>query len=174
MATAARKTSLMTKAEVRSFIEALATHNPAPETELSFTDPFTLLVAVVLSAQATDVSVNRATQTLFKVAPTPQAMIGTGGGWRCSPHPLDRLWQTKARNVVQLARALIGKARGPGAAEPRSVGSSSGCWPKDRQRGAERGVRRKHHGGRHAHLPAWATARALRPARRRVRWRTRC
>jgi len=73
-----RKTPLMTKADVRAFIEALANHNPAPETELSFTDPFTLLVAVVLSAQATDLSVNRATETLFKVAPTPKAMIELG------------------------------------------------------------------------------------------------
>ncbi|HBK05043.1 MAG TPA: endonuclease III, partial [Acetobacteraceae bacterium] len=47
-----RKTPAMTRAEVKGFIEALANHNPAPETELNFTDPFTLLVAVVLSAQA--------------------------------------------------------------------------------------------------------------------------
>ena len=106
MAAPARKTKLMTKAEVRAFIEALATHNPAPETELSFTDPFTLLVAVVLSAQATDLSVNRATATLFKVAPTPKAMIELGVDGVASHIRSIGLWQTKSRNVVQLARAL--------------------------------------------------------------------
>ena len=84
------------------FIEALATHNPAPETEFSFTDPFTLLVAVVLSAQATDLSVNRATETLFKVAPTPKAMIALGVDGVASHIRSIGLWQTKARNVVHL------------------------------------------------------------------------
>ncbi len=98
------KPPLMTKAEVRGFIDALANHNPAPETELSFTDPFTLLVAVVLSAQATDISVNKATATLFKVAPTPKAMITLGVDGVASHIRTIGLWQTKARNVVQLAR----------------------------------------------------------------------
>jgi endonuclease III len=97
---------------VRSFIEALASHNPAPETELSFTDPFTLLVAVVLSAQATDLSVNRATATLFKVAPTPKAMIALGVDGVASHIRSIGLWQTKARNVVQLASELEEKYGG--------------------------------------------------------------
>jgi endonuclease-3 len=112
MTIAPRKTPQMTKAEVRGFIQALATHNPAPETELSFTDPFTLLVAVVLSAQATDVSVNRATGTLFKVAPTPQAMIELGVDGVAAHIRTIGLWQTKARNVVQLARDLVEKHGG--------------------------------------------------------------
>jgi endonuclease III len=107
-----RKTPLMTKAEVRAFIEALATRNPAPETELSYADSFTLLVAVVLSAQATDVSVNRATVTLFKVAPTPKAMIALGVDGVASHIRSIGLWQTKARNVVQLARELEEKHGG--------------------------------------------------------------
>jgi len=109
---ASRKPPLMTKAEVRGFIEALANHNPAPETELSFTDPFTLLVAVVLSAQATDISVNKATATLFKVAPTPKAMIALGVDGVASHIRTIGLWQTKARNVVQLARDLEEKHGG--------------------------------------------------------------
>ena len=96
----------MTRAEVRTFIDALATRNPAPETELSFADPFTLLVAVVLSAQATDVSVNRATETLFKVAATPKAMIQLGVDGVAGHIRSIGLWQTKAKNVVQLARDL--------------------------------------------------------------------
>jgi endonuclease-3 len=102
----------MTRAQVAGFIEALATHNPAPETELSFADPFTLLVAVVLSAQATDASVNKATQTLFRVAPTPKAMIALGVEGVASHIRSIGLWQTKARNVVQLARDLEEKHGG--------------------------------------------------------------
>jgi len=102
----------MTKAEVRSFIEALATHNPAPETELSFTDPFTLLVAVVLSAQATDLSVNKATMTLFAAAPTPKSMIALGVDGVASHIRSIGLWQTKAKNVVQLSRELEEKHHG--------------------------------------------------------------
>lgn len=96
----------MTKAQVEGFIEALATHNPAPETELTYQDPFTLLVAVVLSAQATDVSVNKATKTLFQVAPTPKAMVALGIEGVASHIRAIGLWQTKARNVVALAQAL--------------------------------------------------------------------
>jgi len=107
-----RKAPLMTPAEVRAFIEALATHNPAPQSELSFTDPFTLLVAVVLSAQATDLSVNRATASLFAAAPTPVAMIALGVDGVASHIRSIGLWQTKARNVVQLARELADKHGG--------------------------------------------------------------
>ena len=96
----------MTKAEVAAFIDALASHNPSPRTELSFTDPFSLLVSVVLSAQATDLSVNRATETLFRVAPTPKAMIELGVDGVASHIRSIGLWQTKSRNVVQLARVL--------------------------------------------------------------------
>lgn len=109
---AVRKPPLMTKAEVRGFIEALAGHNPAPETELNFGDPFTLLVAVVLSAQATDISVNRATATLFQVAPTPKAMIALGVDGVASHIRSIGLWQGKSRNVVQLARELEEKHGG--------------------------------------------------------------
>ncbi|MFL5286678.1 MAG: endonuclease III domain-containing protein [Rhodopila sp.] len=90
----------MTLAEVRGFIEALADYNPSPQTELSFISPFTLLVAVVLSAQATDVSVNRATVTLFADAPTPAAMVALGVEGVGAHIRRINLWQTKARNVV--------------------------------------------------------------------------
>jgi len=103
----AGKVPLMTLAEVRGFIEALAAHNPAPETELTFINPFTLLVAVVLSAQATDVSVNRATVTLFAAAPTPAAMAALGVDGVASHIRSIGLWQGKARNVVALSRVLV-------------------------------------------------------------------
>jgi endonuclease III len=125
-----RKQPLMTKAEVLGFIEALATHNPAPETELSFTDPFTLLVAVVLSAQATDVSVNRATATLFKQAPTPKAMVDLGVDGVAAHIRTIGLWQTKARNVVQLARDLVEKHGGAVPADREALEALPGVGRK--------------------------------------------
>ena len=97
----------MTLAEVRGFLEALARANPAPKSELDYRDPFTLLVAVVLSAQATDASVNKATRTLFAEAATPVAMAALG------PEGIARhirsigLWQGKAKNVAALSQALL-------------------------------------------------------------------
>ena len=97
----------MPVADVRAFLDALARANPAPKTELEFVDPFTLLVAVVLSAQATDASVNRATPALFREAPTPAAMAALG------PEGIGRhirsigLWQGKARNMAELSRLLV-------------------------------------------------------------------
>ncbi len=112
MPAAPRKTPQMTRAEVAAFIEALAAHNPAPGSELSFTDPFTLLVAVVLSAQATDLSVNRATVSLFAAAPNPAAMVALGVDGVATHIRSIGLWQTKARNVVQLSRELVEKHGG--------------------------------------------------------------
>jgi endonuclease-3 len=102
-----RKVRAISLAEVKAFLEALAAANPAPRSELSFIDPYTLLIAVVLSAQATDVSVNRATETLFKEAPTPEAMIQLGVDGVAKHIRMIGLWQGKARNVVELSRRLI-------------------------------------------------------------------
>ena len=93
--------------EVRAFLEAIAAENPDPKSELNYRDPYTLLVAVVLSAQATDVSVNRATATLYQEAATPEAMVKLGVD-RVAHHIRGiGLWQGKARNVVELSRQLI-------------------------------------------------------------------
>lgn len=97
----------MPAADVRAFIEALARDNPNPRSELDFTDPFTLLVSVVLSAQATDASVNRATATLFKEASTPDAMLRLGVEGVARHIRSIGLWQGKARNVVELSRQLV-------------------------------------------------------------------
>ncbi len=106
-ATAPRRARAMNATQAGAFLRALATANPAPETELHYRDPFTLLVAVVLSAQATDASVNKATATLFEAAPSPEAMAALGEAG-IGPH-IRRigLWQGKARNVAALARMLI-------------------------------------------------------------------
>jgi len=97
----------MSLAEVRGFIEALARAMPDPRSELVFINPYTLLVAVVLSAQATDASVNRATESLFAEAATPEAMVRLGVDGVARHIRSIGLWQGKARNVVELSRQLV-------------------------------------------------------------------
>jgi endonuclease-3 len=97
----------MRPAGVAGFLAALARANPAPKTELDYTDPFTLLVAVVLSAQATDAGVNKATKALFAAAPTPAAMAALGEAEVGRYIRTIGLWQGKARNVVALSRILV-------------------------------------------------------------------
>ena len=107
-----RKTKPMTREQVRGFLNVLRIENPAPETELRFHDPFTLLVAVALSAQATDVSVNKATVGLFAEAPTPAAMVALGVEGVAAHIRTIGLWQGKARNVVALSQLLLDRHGG--------------------------------------------------------------
>lgn len=97
----------MTLAEVRAFITQLAAANPDARSELNFVDDYTLLVAVVLSAQATDASVNKATVALFHDAPTPRTMVELGEEKVGAHIRTIGLWRTKARNVVALSRQLL-------------------------------------------------------------------
>jgi endonuclease-3 len=93
--------------QVFEFYSRLAEANPAPTTELEYTDPFTLLVAVVLSAQATDVSVNLVTRKLFKFAATPRQMVALGEEAVREQIKSIGLFNTKAKNVIALSEALI-------------------------------------------------------------------
>jgi endonuclease-3 len=106
-ARAPRRARRMSAAQAAAFIRALAETNPAPRPELEYRDPFTLLVAVVLSAQTTDIAVNKATATLFKAAPDAAAMAALGAEG-IAPH-IRRigLWQGKAKNVAALAALLL-------------------------------------------------------------------
>ena len=97
----------MNPAKRRAIYERLRELNPHPTSELAFSSPFELLVAVVLSAQATDRSVNAATRTLFKVAGTPQAIVGLGEEGLAAYIRTIGLYRTKARNVVGLSRLLL-------------------------------------------------------------------
>ena len=97
----------MNRAEVFEFFRRLAELNPEPETELEYKDPYTLLVAVALSAQATDVSVNLATRKLFKVADTPQKMVELGEEGLKQHIKTIGLFNTKAKNVIALSQKLI-------------------------------------------------------------------
>jgi endonuclease III len=93
--------------EVRIFYERLAERTPNPETELDYVNDFTLLVAVVLSAQATDASVNLATRDLFEAVNTPEAMVALGEEGLKQHIKTIGLFNTKAKNVIALSQALI-------------------------------------------------------------------
>lgn len=97
----------MTKDDVFEFFRRLAELNPAPETELEYKNPYTLLVAVVLSAQATDVSVNLATRNLFRTVDTPERMVALGEEALKTHIKTIGLFNTKAKNVIALSKALI-------------------------------------------------------------------
>ena len=97
----------MTDAQVFEFFRRLAEDNPAPQTELEYSNPYTLLVAVVLSAQATDVGVNKATRALFAKVSTPEQMVALGEDAVRAHIKTIGLFNTKARNVIALSQALI-------------------------------------------------------------------
>ena len=97
----------MTKDEIFEFFRRLAEDNPAPVTELEYTNPYTLLVAVVLSAQATDNGVNIATRPLFRRVSTPAQMVALGEEDLRDAIKTIGLFNTKAKNVIALSQALI-------------------------------------------------------------------
>ena len=99
---------MIMKPEARAaFFEALRRANPNPKTELEYTSPYELLVAVVLSAQATDVGVNKATAKLYRVANTPQAILGLGVADLKSYIRTIGLFNSKAENIIKTCRILV-------------------------------------------------------------------
>ena len=103
---------LMKKADIDEFYRRLAERNPEPTSELRWNNPYTLLVAVVLSAQATDVGVNKATGPLFKAADNPKKMVALGEARLKNFIKTIGLFNTKARNVLRLSQILIDEHRG--------------------------------------------------------------
>ena len=97
----------MKRDEVFEFFRRLAEENPSPTTELEYDNPYTLLVAVVLSAQATDASVNIATRPLFERAQTPEQMVALGEEQVRDAIKTIGLFNTKAKNVIALSQVLI-------------------------------------------------------------------
>jgi endonuclease-3 len=97
----------MKREAICEFFRRLAQRNPHPTTELEYATPYQLLVAVVLSAQATDKSVNLATRELFAAAPTPEAMVGLGEQGVAEYIKTIGLYRNKARNTVALSRQLL-------------------------------------------------------------------
>jgi len=101
-----------TKAEIEEAFRRFAAANPEPNTELQHADPFTLLVSVVLSAQATDAGVNKATPALFKLADTPEKMAKLGEARVRDLIKTIGLYRTKAKNVVALSHQLVAQHGG--------------------------------------------------------------
>ena len=111
MAKAAKKAkareATLTPAEVTELYRLLAKDRPDPKTELEYSNPYTLLVAVVLSAQATDVGVNKATKALFAEVDAPEKMLALGEDGLAQHIRTIGLWRNKAKNVIALSRQLI-------------------------------------------------------------------
>jgi endonuclease-3 len=110
----------MTPAEIEEFFRRLQAARPDPRGELEFVNPYTLLVAVVLSAQATDASVNKATEPLFKQVDTPAKMLELGEARLRQAIKTIGLFNTKAKNVIRLSEILI---RDHGGEVPRDRAS---------------------------------------------------
>ena len=97
----------MNRADIDSFFGTLASANPQPSSELEYTSVFELLAAVLLSAQATDVSVNKVTRRLFPIANTPQALLAMGSEALCEQLRSIGLFRNKAKHMLQTCRILV-------------------------------------------------------------------
>ena len=100
------------KRDIETFFARLKAKDPDPKTELAYRNPYTLLVAVVLSAQATDKGVNKATTELFKIADTPQKMVALGETGLTQHIKTIGLFRNKAKNVISLSKSLIEQHNG--------------------------------------------------------------
>jgi endonuclease-3 len=98
---------MMKRADIEEFYRRLEAADPEPAGELDYINPYTLLVAVVLSAQATDIGVNRATKALFRTVDTPEKMVALGEARLIEHIRTIGLYRTKAKNVIGLSRILI-------------------------------------------------------------------
>jgi endonuclease-3 len=97
----------LNRAQIEEIYRRLSIERPSPKTELDYVNPFTLVVAVALSAQATDVGVNRATKHLFPIANTPEKMVALGEDTVRDYIKTIGLYKTKAKNVIKLSQLLI-------------------------------------------------------------------
>lgn len=120
----------MNQAQRREFFATLKAHNPAPTTELNYSSPFELLIAVILSAQATDVSVNKATDKLYPVANTPQVIFDLGVDGLKQYIKTIGLFNSKAENVIKTCRALLDKHKGEVPAQRAALEALPGVGRK--------------------------------------------
>ena len=120
----------MTPRRRAAIFARLKAANPEPRTELEYSSPFQLLVAVMLSAQATDKGVNRATAELFRIAPNPQAMLALGVAGLSSHIKSIGLFNTKARNIIETCRLLVQSFAGEVPANREALESLPGVGRK--------------------------------------------
>jgi len=120
----------LTRAEAEAIFEALGAANPEPRTELAYVNAYTLLVAVVLSAQATDAGVNRATKRLFETVTTPEAMLALGlEGLKAHIRTIG-LYNAKAANILKLSQQLIERHGGEVPRTERELTALAGVGRK--------------------------------------------
>ncbi|GAA3976719.1 endonuclease III [Allohahella marinimesophila] len=120
----------MNKQTRQKMFEIFREENPEPKTELEYADEFQLLIAVILSAQATDVGVNKATRKLFPVAPTPQAILDLGLEGLKSHVRTIGLYNTKAENVMKTCRQLVEQHEGQVPADRAALEALPGVGRK--------------------------------------------
>ncbi len=109
---ARRRVSKLKPEEIQRLFAALQKSNPEPKSELEYVNPYTLLVAVVLSAQATDVGVNKATRDLFAIADTAEKMVALGEDTVREHIKTIGLYRNKAKNVIALSKRLVAETGG--------------------------------------------------------------
>lgn len=120
----------MNKNQIAAFYSRLAASNPAPTTELSYATPFQLLIAVILSAQATDIGVNKATARLFPLAPTPEKILELGEEGLAEYIKTIGLYRTKAKNVIATCRILLAQHAGQVPDERKALEALPGVGRK--------------------------------------------
>lgn len=120
----------MNREKRREIFERFRAANPHPTTELAYSSPFELLIAVILSAQATDRSVNKATKKLFEVANTPQAMLELGEEGLKEYIKTIGLFNTKAKNIIKTCRILVEKYGGEVPHDRKALESLPGVGRK--------------------------------------------
>lgn len=120
----------MNQAKREAIFSRLRDNTPQPQTELVYGSPFQLLIAVLLSAQATDVGVNKATRQLFPIAPTPAAMLSLGEETLAEYIQTINLYRTKARHIIATCRLLLENHQGEVPADRASLESLPGVGRK--------------------------------------------
>ena len=136
-----KRRAKLTPTEIETIFARFAALNPEPETELIHSNIFTLLVAVVLSAQATDAGVNKATKALFQKVDTPAAMVALGEAALSEAIKTIGLYRTKAKNVIALSKALIERHGGEVPPDREALEALPGVGTKDGERRLERRLR---------------------------------
>ena len=126
----ARKPSRLSRAEVEEVFARFQKADPDPKTELHYKSPFTLLVAVALSAQATDASVNKATPALFKLADSPEKMVALGEDKVRDLIKTIGLYRGKARNIIALSQKLVAEHGGKVPADRAALEALPGVGRK--------------------------------------------
>lgn len=120
----------MTKKQIQVFFERLREQRPSPRTELNYSSPFELLIAVMLSAQATDVSVNKATDKLYRVANTAQAILNLGVEGLKTYIKTIGLYNAKAENVIKTCQILVDQYQGQVPETPQQLEALPGVGRK--------------------------------------------